>query len=82
MFRRWRSVVEQVEDLRLDGDVESRGRLVGDEQLRLAGQGHGDHHPLAQAAGELVGIGAQPLVRAGACRRASSTSRARSCASA
>ena len=29
-------VEQQIEDLRLDGDVERRGRLVGDQQLRLA----------------------------------------------
>ena len=28
----------QVEDLRLDGDVERRGRLVGDQHLRIAGR--------------------------------------------
>ncbi len=40
-------VGEQVEDLGLDGDVEGRGRLVGDEQVGLAGERHRDHHPLA-----------------------------------
>ena len=49
-------VLHQVEDLRLDGDVERRGRLVGDQQLGPAGQRDGDHHALAHAAGELVGI--------------------------
>ena len=47
---------EQPEDLRLDGDVERRGRLVGDEHLRVHRQGGGDHHPLAHAAGELMRI--------------------------
>ena len=50
----------QLEDLRLDGDVERGGGLVGDQQLRIAGQRHGDHHPLAHAAGELVRIVAHP----------------------
>ena len=45
---------EEVEDLRLDGDVERRGRLVGDQELRVAGDRHGDHHALAHAAGKLV----------------------------
>ena len=57
----WRRLVDEVEDLGLDGDVEGGGGLVGDEQLRLAGQRHGDHHPLAQAAGELVGVGVEAL---------------------
>src|SRR3546814_2685606 len=39
------------------GHVERRCRLVGDQQCRVAGQGDGDHGPLAHAAGELVRIG-------------------------
>ena len=45
---------EQIENLRLDGDVERGRRLVGDQQLRPAGERHRDHHALAHAAGELV----------------------------
>ena len=40
----------QVEDLRLDGDVERGGRFVGDQHLRVARQRHGDHHALPHAA--------------------------------
>ena len=58
-------VVEEIEDLGLDGDVEGGGGLVGDQELRLAGQGHGDHDPLAQSARELVGIGVQPFLGPG-----------------
>ena len=50
---------QQVEDLRLDGHVERRGRLVGDEQVGLVGERHGDHHPLPLAAGELMRIGVE-----------------------
>ncbi len=50
--------VEHVEDLGLDHDVEGRGRLVGDDQLGVAGQGHRDHDALPLPARELVGIGA------------------------
>ena len=57
--------VDEVEDLRLDGDVESGGGLVGDEELRLAGERHGDHDPLAQAARELVGVGVESLAGTG-----------------
>ena len=46
----------QVEDLGLDRDVERGGRLVGDEQLGLGGEGHGDHHPLRLTARELVRV--------------------------
>ena len=49
-------VGEQPQHLRLDGHVQRRGRLVGEQQRRLAGQRDGDHHPLAHAAGELVRI--------------------------
>ena len=45
---------EELEDLRLDRDVERRRRLVGDHQLRLERERHGDHHALAHAARELV----------------------------
>ena len=48
-----------MQDLRLDGDVERGGRLVGDQQRRPADQRHGDHGALAQAARQFEGIGAQ-----------------------
>ena len=47
---------EQIEDLRLDGDVERGRRLVRHEQVGIAADRHGDHHPLAHAARELVRI--------------------------
>ena len=46
-------VGQQVEDLGLHGDVEAGGRLVGQEQPGRAGQGDGDHDPLAHAARQL-----------------------------
>ena len=48
---------QKIEDLRLDGHVERGRRLVGDQELRPAGERHGDHHPLAHAARKLVGKG-------------------------
>ena len=54
------SVLQQLEDLRLHGDVERGRRLVGDQQVGLVGERHGDHHALALAAGELVRIAAEP----------------------
>ena len=56
-------VGQQLEDLRLDGHVERRGGLVGDQDFRAVGQRHGDHDALALAAGELVRIGIEPLLR-------------------
>ena len=41
---------DQFDDTRLNGDVERGGRLVGDEKLRLAGEGHRNQHALAHAA--------------------------------
>ena len=56
---------EQVEDLGLDGDVERGGGLVGDQQVGGVGEGHGDHHPLALAAGELVRVAGEPCLGGG-----------------
>ncbi len=47
-------LLEELEDLRLHGDVERGGRFVGDQEVRLVGQRHRDHDPLPLAAGELV----------------------------
>jgi hypothetical protein len=47
-------VLEQVDDLRLDRDVEGRDGLVADDELGPQGQGPGDADALALAAGELV----------------------------
>ena len=48
------------EDLRLDRDVESGSRLVGDDQPRSAGERDRDHDALAHATGELVRVGLSP----------------------
>ena len=54
---------EHVEDLRLDDDVEGRRGLVGDDDVRVAGERHGDHDPLLLAAGQLVRVGLRLLGR-------------------
>ena len=54
---------QEVQDLGLYHDVERRRWLVGDHQRRVARQGHGDHDPLAHAAGELVRVVASPARR-------------------
>ena len=56
---------DQGQNLRLDGDVERGGRLVGDQQRGLAGERHGDHHPLAHAARELVREAGEDVLRLG-----------------
>ena len=50
----------EIHDLALYGDVERGGRLIGNQQLRLAGDRHRDHHALLLAAGELERIGVEP----------------------
>ena len=57
-------VAQQVEDLCLDRDVERGCRLVGDQQLRLAGKSHRDHRALPHPTRELMGVVAQPGLRA------------------
>ena len=52
-------VHEQVDDLRLDGDVERGHRLVADDELRVEREGPRDPDPLALPPGELVGIRTQ-----------------------
>ena len=50
------SVLEQPQDLRLHHHVERGRRLVGDQQLRVAGERERDQHALALAARELVRV--------------------------
>ena len=56
-------LLQELQDLGLHRDVERRGRLVGDQEVGFVGERHGDHDALALAAGELVRIGAEPLLR-------------------
>ncbi len=49
-------IAHEVQDLRLDRDVQRRRRLVRDQQLGLTGQGHRDHDSLRHATGEFVGV--------------------------
>ncbi len=49
-------ISEQVDDLRLDRNVERRDRLVEHHELGVERQGPGDADPLPLAAGELVRI--------------------------
>ena len=53
----------QLQDLRLNGHIERRRRLVRDQKLRLARQSDRDHHTLAHTAGQLVRILLQTLLR-------------------
>ena len=56
-------LLQQVEDLRLDRDVERGRRLVGDHDVGLRRQRDGDHHALLLPAGHLERIVADPALR-------------------
>ena len=46
---------QQADNLRLSRWLHGVGRLIGDQQARLVGQGDGNHHLLALAFGQLIG---------------------------
>ncbi len=52
---------KQLQHLFLDGDVQGCRGLVGNQQVRLIGQRHGDHDPLLLASGKLVGVAVKPF---------------------
>ena len=39
-------ITHQAQDLGLNGDIQSGGGFIGDEQFGLTGQSHGNHDPL------------------------------------
>ena len=55
--------LHQLQDLGLNGHVQCGGGLVCDQNIRFAGQGHGDHDTLTHAAGKLVGVLLHALFR-------------------
>ena len=55
-LRRFCSVAQQIDDLRLDQHVERAGRLVEHDEGRLQHDGARDRDALALAAGEFVRI--------------------------
>ena len=55
-LRRFCSVAQQIDDLRLDQHVERAGRLVEHDEGRLQHDGAGDRDALALAAGEFMRI--------------------------
>ena len=52
-------LVQKVDNLLLHGNIERGCRLVGDDELRVARERHGDEHALALAAGELMRVGVE-----------------------
>ena len=60
-----RELLHLGQNLRLYGDVQRRGRLVGDQQIGMMQQRDGDRHALPHAAGELMRIGCETFIGAG-----------------
>ena len=56
---------EKLEDSGLEGGVESGRGLIGDDELGIAGDGHGDEDALLHPSAELVGIVLRALSRLG-----------------
>jgi hypothetical protein len=54
-------VFEQIDYLGLNGYIQSGCGLIGNEQIRIIGQGHGDHGALALPPGQFVGVGTHAL---------------------
>ncbi len=54
---------QQIENRRLDGDVERRGRFVAHDDLRLAGERTRNREPLLQSARELAWLRAHVTLR-------------------
>ena len=56
---------EQIDDARLRRDIERRSRLVGDQDIRVDGDRHRDHHALTHSARELVRVAVEAARRNG-----------------
>ncbi|MCY1362579.1 hypothetical protein D9M69_493030 [compost metagenome] len=54
-------LAQEVDDLRLHGDVQRSGGFIGNKQTRITGQHHGDDHPLVQTTRQLMRIRIQTL---------------------
>ncbi len=64
---------DQVDHLCLDRRVETRRRLVEDQQGRVGGERHRDHNPLLHPARELMRVAAEHRVRVGDAHLAESS---------
>ena len=54
---------QQIENLRLHGDIQGGGRFVGNQEFGFGGDCHCNHRPLPLSAGKLEGIGKGFLLR-------------------
>ena len=53
-------LLQQFQNLRLNGNIKRGGGLIGDQQLGFVGQGHRNHDALPLPAGQLMREGAKP----------------------
>ncbi len=74
-----RQILHQLQDLGLNGDVERGRRLIGDDELRIAGEPDRDHHALAHAAGEMMRILLEPALAVGDADQPQQLERPRAC---
>jgi hypothetical protein len=55
----------EIQNLSLNGDIQCRRGFIGNQQLRLANHGHGNHDALPHSARKLVGVLVKPLLGCG-----------------
>ena len=70
-------VLQQVDDLRLNGNVKRRNRFVCNDKARINGNGPGDTNALALSAGELPRVAIHDSWATGRPRSRSSATRSR-----
>ena len=56
-------ILHQLQDLCLDGHIQSRSRLICDQQIRAAYHSCADHNPLTQTAAQFMGKAVIPALR-------------------
>ncbi|MNI33881.1 hypothetical protein D3C73_878490 [compost metagenome] len=66
---------DQLQDLRLNGDVQRGGRFIGNQQRRFTRQRHGNHHPLAHPARQLMRIATKDVFGLGNAHQIEHTQR-------
>ena len=56
-------ILQKMQDLGLDGNIQSGSGLIADQDLGVAGYSDGDNHPLPHTAGKFMGILRKTLFR-------------------
>ena len=58
-------ILEQLQHFGLDRHVQGGGRFIGDDDVGIVGQRHGDADALALTAGEFMGVGGRAVAGVG-----------------